>query len=929
MGRDGNSWIKSKAADSLRPVQVETTLTEIGENWPASGPTLEQVTDGFPLGEAPLLHLLSVSTVCASRLRRNPEMLLWLSQPEVSLSRRGAAHMANDLRAFAGDGFAQDNFRLLRLWKGREMVRVALREIANVAPLEETTAELSQIAEICIRQVLAHWNDELRRRLGSPETEFAVLGLGKLGGGELNHSSDVDLIFFYGEEGQLSPRLSYHEFFNRLSGKIVESFSSPHPEGALFRIDLRLRPEGSAGPLARSLESMAHYYYGFGETWERLALIKARGVAGDRELAYEFLRQHQPFIYPRSPTPDLLDEIANIKRRIERDVVGHGALERDVKLGRGGIREIEFVVQTLQFIHGARHAFLQESSTLRALQGMAQLELLPKKDVLELDRAYRTLRRTEHRLQIEEEQQTHTVPSEPEAVARLAKTLGFDSSAKFTKDLRLEMQRVHAIFRRVIADAPSAKTADVLDLSAFAKPDQARREIERLAQGSRTVHVSPRTRQIFRKLRPLLVAQLGRIADPDTTLTQLVRFVEAYGLRNMLFELLVTNPNLLKLLVTTFDDSRFAADLLVRHPQLLEDTTRDGKLEREVDLAGHLQQLRDAPNKDDVFDYVRAYRHAQLLRILLRDVVGLTDLPGLCREQSGLAEACLIHITEAIGTGDLTIVAMGKFGGREIGYGADLDVLFVGNDSRAAQKLLSIIAQPSAEGNLPRVDARLRPEGEKGPLVASLESFSRYYAGRVQLWELQALTRARPLFGPSQAEFNNIAKAAWQTAGQLPDLLTRIDEMLERIRRERSSGSEFVNLKTGTGGIIEAEFLIQGLQMRAGLWQPNWTEAVEALLSRGQLPRSEADALKSAYWFLRDCESTLRRHENASVSTLPNDAIELTRLSRRMGLKSVDVFKQEYQSARDSIHQIYTNRIGQTAVTDVEKTSPPLEAQKS
>src|SRR6184192_1298897 len=219
----------------------------------------------------------------------------------------------------------------------------------------------------------------------SPTAEFAILALGKLGGGELNHSSDVDLLFLYSEEGQLTPHVSYHEFFNRLGKRILETFSTRHPAGSLFRVDLRLRPEGSAGPLARSLDSMENYYAGFGETWERLALIKARGIAGSRELAYEFLRQHQPFIYPRSPTPDLLDEIATIKRRIERDVVRSDALERDVKLGRGGIREIEFVVQTLQFIHGGRHVFLRDTSTLNALRALSRLELIPRKEVVDLD----------------------------------------------------------------------------------------------------------------------------------------------------------------------------------------------------------------------------------------------------------------------------------------------------------------------------------------------------------------------------------------------------------------------------------------------------------------------------------------------------------------------------------------------------------------
>src|SRR5216110_1587514 len=408
----GDRWIREKAAASLDPPQVETALAQLSEKWPANAVPLIDVVEQFPLGEAALLHLLAVSSICAARLTQNPELLLWLCQPEVCLASRRYAEMFSELRALAGDSIAQQDFAALRFWKGREMTRVALRELANVAPLEETTGELSQIAEICIRRVFEHWDSELRKRQGSPMAEFAILGLGKLGGSELNHSSDVDLLFLYSEEGQLTPHISYHEFFNRLGKRILETFSTPHPAGSLFRIDLRLRPEGSAGPLARSLESMENYYAGFGETWERIALIKARGIAGSRELAYEFLRQHQPFIYPESATPDLLEEIANIKRRIERDVVGPDKLHRDVKLGIGGIREIEFIVQALQLINGARHPFLQEPSMLKALRALRELDLLPPEEVLAIDGAYRFLRRVEHRLQIEAEQQTHTVPEE-------------------------------------------------------------------------------------------------------------------------------------------------------------------------------------------------------------------------------------------------------------------------------------------------------------------------------------------------------------------------------------------------------------------------------------------------------------------------------------------------------------------------------------
>ena len=499
----GNGWIREKAAASLNPSQVETALVQLSEKWAASAPAFVDVVEEFPLGEAALLHLLAVSDVCATRLIRNPETVLWLGRPEVCLAARGYEEMFNDLLILAGNSIAAENFALLRFWKGREMTRIALRELANVAPLEETTGELSQIAEICIRRVFEHWNGEFRRRHGSPNAEFAILALGKLGGYELNHSSDVDLLFLYSDEGQLSPHLSYHEFFNRLGKKILEAFSAPHPEGSLFRVDLRLRPEGSAGPLARSLESMENYYAGFGETWERLALIKARGIGGSRELAYEFLRQHQPFIYPKSPTPDLLDEIARIKRRIERDMVGPDKLERDVKLGTGGIREIEFVVQALQLIHGSHHPFLQESSTFKALRGLRQLDLLPREEVLTLDKAYRFLRRVEHRLQIEAEQQTHTVPQEPNALRRLALSLRFSSEQDFTAVLRQHMRAVRSIFERVITEAQAEPPHP--DRAIFSDQKRAAKALADLAQGPAGFHIAPRTRQIFRKLRPVLV----------------------------------------------------------------------------------------------------------------------------------------------------------------------------------------------------------------------------------------------------------------------------------------------------------------------------------------------------------------------------------------------------------------------------------------
>jgi len=907
MDRDRH-WIREKAAASLHPLQVESSLLQLSEGWPATARGIVNLIENFPLGETALLHLLAMSSICATRLARHPEMLLWLSRPEVCLARRGYAEMSGDLRASSIGPVAADNFRALRFWKNREMTRIALRELADVAPLEETTAELSQLAQICVTEVFEHWNAQWRENFGSPVAEFAVLALGKLGGRELNHSSDIDLLFLYSDEGQLSPRFSYHEWFNRLGERILETFSTPDPEGSLFRVDLRLRPEGSAGPLVRSLESTENYYAGFGETWERLALIKARGICGSRELAYEFLRQHQSFVYPRSPTPDLLDEIANIKRRIERDVVGADKLERDVKLGRGGIREIEFVVQTLQFIHGARHTFLQEPSTLKALQGLAQLELIPRNEVTDLDQAYRFLRRVEHHLQIEAEQQIHTVPQEPGALRCLGLSLGFSSSEQFTAALKEQMRTVRSVFQRVISGTPAESIT--LDLKIFRDEARATRALGDLARGSASFRVvAPRTRQIFRKLRPLLLTWLARAADSDMTLNQFVRFVEAYGLRSLLFELLVTNPKLLELLVQTFDASRVAGDLLIRRPQLLEEITRDETFARSTSAAGHLRRLTSLGASATALDPIREYRQAQLLRIILRDVVGLADPATVFAELSLLAEACLLFVNNLIGGENLTIIALGKFGGGEINYGADLDVLFVGEDVRAAQNLIVAMAQPSPEGNIATLDARLRPDGEKGPLVCSLAAYKSYYEQRAQLWEIHALTRARPISGPLQHAYIDVVQKNWRDVGRHSDLFEKIDNMLERIRRERGSGSDFLDFKTGAGGMIEAEFLVQALQMQAGIWNPNWNEALRELRERDLLSAAEVANTTRSYDCLRRCETALRRWENKSVSMLPADPSEQRKLARRLGYQDGDTFTKEYVDVREVIHALYNRRM--------------------
>jgi glutamate-ammonia-ligase adenylyltransferase len=374
----------------------------------------------------------------------------------------------------------------------------------------------------------------------------------------------------------------------------------------------------------------------------------------------------------------------------------------------------------------------------------------------------------------------------------------------------------------------------------------------------------------------------------------------------MLFELLVVNPKLLELLVKTFDASRYAGDLLIRRPQLLEEITRGGMLDREVSVAQHLRRLEALKIEATSLDLLRIYRQTQLLRIFLRDILGLGTLASQFAQHSALAEACLVFVNRLRGSeSDLTIIALGKFGGEEIGYGADLDVLFVSEDIRAAQHLTVAMAQRTAEGSLSTLDARLRPDGEKGNLACSLTAFEAYYETRAQLWEIQALTRARAVAGPLQNVFMDLAERVWQKAGQRADLYAQINWMLERIRHERGTASD-LDFKTGAGGLIEAEFLVQALQMRVGLWNAHTLDALDELARQGLLQPNEAALVKKSYEYLRLIESVLRRWENKSVSTLPASDLEQRKLARRVGAASIDSFGKRYRDARESIHQIYS-----------------------
>lgn len=894
-------WLTQLAEETAAPGRVAGALNRLVQAWPEGEADFQTTLEEFPPGPPALASLLAASEIAAERIVARPELLRWLADPANCMARSRASRLQQDLRGESPEGVGAQRFAGLRRLKSREMIRIALRDVAGLASLEETTADLSTLASVCLDAVLQHWTEELTGRLGDPETPFTILGMGKLGGNELNYSSDIDLIFLYGEEGEVRPGFSRHQFFTRLAEKLIATFGENHPEGPLFRVDLRLRPEGDAGPLVRSLESMETYYAGFGETWERMVLIKTRGVAGDEELAYEFSQYLQPFIYPKIISTDILDEVAAVKGRIEKQLSRSDRETRHVKLGRGGIREIEFVTQSLQLLHGARHAFVQEPNTLKALEALAQLDIMDRPTADQLSEAYRFLRRVEHRLQMRKEQQTHSLPEQPEAMEELARGLGFPDRSGFQEELRGHTERVRGVFEKTMGGVGGETKEQAHDLGElFREPDRARGLLEEIGGGGRSVHVSGRTRRLFEKLEPVLLKELGSRADPDGALTRFTRFIQGYGIRGLLFESLLANPKLLELLCRLFDASRFGSELVFQKPQLIEEIARSGDLDLAPDAKEHLQRIE--AGQGGAGEGLRSYRNEELLRILLRDLLEIAPPWTIIRELSDLAEACLIQTARENGLEEqLTVVGLGKFGGRELGYGSDLDVVFVGSDSAPATTLMQAMTRREKDGVLYSVDPRLRPEGDAGLLVPALDQYRDYFEGRAQFWEIQALTKSRPVFGPEGEAFQSWARERWARESSREDLGALIQEMLDKIYGNRGKDRPDDQFKTGRGGLITVEFTVQALQMRHRVESPSTEEALGCLEEGGQLKAGNANTLREAYHFFRFIESTLRRVDNSGVSALPRSDEERQVAIRRLGFANEEALMQRMLPMREEV----------------------------
>ncbi|MDW8310396.1 MAG: bifunctional [glutamate--ammonia ligase]-adenylyl-L-tyrosine phosphorylase/[glutamate--ammonia-ligase] adenylyltransferase, partial [Verrucomicrobiales bacterium] len=863
--------------------------------------------------------------------------------------------------------------------------------------------ELSDVADVCLEAVWRVCERQFTERFGTPfhrdaagrwqRTGFTVLGMGKLGGQELNYSSDVDLLFVYSEEGQVfktpppaatsasvksrrskppAPVMSNHAFFNRLAEAFIAEVTRLSSEGALYRVDMRLRPEGDAGPLCRSLASYENYYAQYGQVWERMMLIKARPVAGDTALGHEFLEMVQPFRFPRAISESVLREIAAMKTRTEQEVVREGELDRNVKLGRGGIREIEFIVQAHQLLHAGRQPFLQIPQTLPCLAKLAAYHLLPQDTAQQLADAYRFLRDVEHRLQMEANLQTHTLPTDPRALLRLARLMGFRSVRAFETARRRHTGQVRRAYQQFLQpEKPPATAAPTSEFPrafdgheaqwktwlarrGFRDPDRAFRVLKEFVEGPGFVHVSARTEEMAWRLAERLFefcpratdgppravpAVPGRpvLSDPDRVVTRLDSFISAYGARAMLFEMWTSNPALFDLLLLLFDRSEFLAETMIRAPELYDELVFSDRLRQAKSAGEILADLRHGRDDPDQFVWLRRYHEAELLRLGLRDILGLVDFEQNLAELSALADACLQYALEVVmrrhrlKSPPFVIVGLGKLGGCEINYGSDLDVVFVAppgtrNLARLqplAVAVLDLISRRTERGLVFHTDARLRPDGEKGLLVNTLDAFEEYYRRRAWLWEIQALTRTRPVAGDLAlgrafqqftarlTNFSAAAPPADRPACFAPDWKQQIHAMRMRIEKERTPpGRDALAIKTGRGGLMDAEFIAQTLCLEHGWQEAHTLRALERGRDAGVLP--DAERLLENYRALRRVEGILRRWSYEGETVLPDDPAPFYRVAVRCGFETPEAFRDALAQWRGAIREVYRKVFGAT-----------------
>ncbi len=898
---------------------------------------------GRPDLAAGVARLRATSQYASDILDRYPGLLAGLDASG-RLARESDAREIRTLLAMAchpkdGNALAGDEFsRELRLFRHQELVRIIWRDQNEGADVTESLRALSDLADAAINAALEYATAALAARHGTPRDEdggacgFGIVAMGKLGGHELNFSSDVDLVFVYSGPGETDgPRaISNEEYFRLLSQRLIDLLARQTADGFVYRVDVRLRPFGTAGPLAVSLPALENYLVQHGRDWERYAWIKARVVndwSDATALHDEVLR---PFVYRRYLDYGVFGSLREMKALIEAEVA-RKEFQDNLKLGPGGIREIEFIVQALQLVRGGTVAALRERQLQRALPELVVAGCLPAGDARELEGAYRYLRQAENRLQAINDRQTHDLPEDPVDRQRLALAMGEPDWAAFRVRCDRERAVVARHFRQIVfrgtspgngqgdAEAVAAPAADAAGLTnvwqtagsvprdvaslaaaGFPAPEAALERVQRLRNGGLPERLDEHGRQRLDALVPAVLASAARQAESLRALDGLILVLESIGRRSAYFALLNENPAALERLVGICASSEFLARLVATHP-LLMDELLDPRVFEEAptreELAGDLAVRMARVPADDLearLDALRNFQQAAIFRVAIVDLAGqlpimkvsdrLTDVAELVLSAAidmGWRELAARHGEPWCGTGGerrparFAIVAYGKLGGLELGYGSDLDLVFVHDSageqqqtdgrsplenavffSRLTRRIISILTMHTTSGKLYEVDIRLRPDGQSGLLVSSLAAFERYQREDAWTWEHQALLRSRAVAGDAgvQTAFEALRVRALLSYVRRERLQAEVADMRQRMRAELSRGTAaLMDLKQDPGGVADIEFLVQYLVLREAPGFPDllrWSDNIrqlEGLAAHGVLTAEVAAELADAY----------------------------------------------------------------------------------
>ena len=862
-----------------------------------------------------LAKVLAGSEFIARALSGNPSLLDKLDAVQSPARQDTLRRQIDDLH-----GGREEVGAALRRVRQEEIVRLGWRDLVGDAPLSEVLETLSTLADAAIEAALRCAHSELVSRFGQPigETsgtpvQLTVLGLGKLGGRELNMSSDVDLVFAYRENGSTNGvrSISNHEFFIKLGRALIDILQTPTAEGIVFRVDMRLRPNGDSGPLALSFDAIDHYFLTHGRDWERYALIKARPVAGDIASGHELLANLRPFVYRKYLDFGAFESIRSMKTLIDRELAKK-SLAGNVKLGRGGIREIEFIVQSHQLIYGGRNAALRTSALYDALTVLEEEGMLDQGDCDMLRDHYDYLRVLEHRLQIMDDAQTHAIPVEPLARTRIALAMGYPETAAFEAAITSVNDDVHRLFRSVFhherepnTDDHESVFADLWD-ETLAPEDQLTQlktlgfedaqQVQTLLAGIRHSRFyqafSREGRERLDALMPLVLKSCTQTDRPDTAISRVLFVIESIGRRSAYLALLSENTLALSQLIRLVSASNEISHWIASHPVILDELIdpitayqpQDGReigQELERKLRSH-----DGEDLEAAMEALREYRQAYSLRIAAADVAGLLEIDTAAASLSALAEALLCQALAVAGRtlktlkapqqdAELGIIAYGKLGSRELGYHSDLDIVFIYEQpdsedpqtaaarrhyfGRLVQRLVHILTTHTPAGEVYSIDTRLRPSGNAGTVVTPIKAYHEYLSTSAWTFEHQALVRARIITGSEalRQHFDKIRRDVLCQPREASKLQKAMRDMRQRMQQHHShNGGSGFDLKHDAGGLVDIEFLCQYLVLKFAHRHPALTQYHGNLRILSELAASGAIASETA----DTLSETLRRY---------------------------------------------------------------------